>query len=307
MREFDIYLNKRPVEIDLTIYNLKHSDALKAVAGLAVGAIADLAAFKELSAKTAVGIGLKSSMAASVGVQPDIDLALAADVRPTLMSCLNRTSFPFALQASAKIGRSDFVDSEIGIEIGAQCNSVEYGTSTGKVSNTIVIEPKINNSAQLETHISAAVSSGIGCSLSGIVTDRDDPVLAGISIGADLRGLGRVEPVDVSMQLGIFSMAKELTPGRPLGNVSAGIVLNTQVASSIKTNMPIIDTGITVGTDISTPLVVVTSAAESGLALDITSRLSSKRKRRLDEIDLLGSLRNIDNMVLEALDYEVTE
>ena len=71
--------------------------------------------------------------------------------------------------------------------------------------------------------------------------------------------------------------------------------------------MPIIDTGITVGTDISTPLVVVTSAAESGLALDITSRLSSKRKRRLDEIDLLGSLRNIDDMVLEALDYEVTE
>ena len=140
-----------------------------------------------------------------------------------------------------------------------------------------------------------------------IVTDRDDPVLAGISIGADLRGLGRVEPVEVSMQLGIFSMAKELTPGRPLGNVSAGIVLNTQVASSIKTNMPIIDTGITVGADISTPLVVVASAAESGLALDIASRFSSKRKRRLDEIDLLGSLRNIDNMVLEALDYEVTE
>ena len=47
MKEYDIYLNKRPLEIDLTIYNLNFNDTMRVSLGLAIGSQANISATQD--------------------------------------------------------------------------------------------------------------------------------------------------------------------------------------------------------------------------------------------------------------------
>lgn len=213
MREYNIFLNKRPIEIDLTIVNLTLSDALRIRDGFAIGAYADVSATRQVEAELgfALGSGVPETYA---WIQADVDagIGIGSEANSSVRYVLGEVRCSLGVATDAGLTRGAVATIQTGIEIGADCADVYATKSLGEISDGFSVQASgVNSAAQ----VFASISDGIGLSSTYLEINDEElpPIRAGFAIVSGTSELSRGETIEIADGFGFETSSQPLTPG----------------------------------------------------------------------------------------------
>lgn len=235
MKEYDIYLNKRPLEIDLTIYNLNFNDTMRVSLGLAIGSQANISATQDFIVSE--GLALTTTHSGAPMIEAPLDISTGFSVQsnasPTLVNDLGAVSHGFSIGHNASIARESAFDALLSLGIDSNVLGLQPGKSTGSLENILRLGACDLEAVNTEEFLTVNATIGVGGSLSGVIMDVDEPMQVGFCLGASLPKLSRSEPFAVEEGMSIDTSSRPLTPGYALGRGTAAIGVGSAVDISI--------------------------------------------------------------------------